>query len=267
MSANRDWLEERFEIFRTICLPSVVAQTCQNFVWHLYFDRNTPEDYMARVRALVAAHAHIKIILCDEFNDQSRADAVRAELKPATEWLLTTRIDNDDGWHRDFVRRLQASLSFDRAEFLNFPVGILYYDEKTFLYRHSSNAFISLMEPAEAFRTVWCGKHLELDHIAPIRQLSPSPAFLQMIHPGTRSNKPRGVRVHRLLARVGFEAIIPALDNANSETDGEIAAFNATIVPLWAARDRAISLAKTLITRLKGASRVLKKSVAPPDSA
>jgi hypothetical protein len=247
-SPDRKWLDDRFEIFRSVCLPSVVAQTEQDFVWLLYFDVHTPDDYLQRVGELIAGHANIRIVLCDSFDDASRSDAVRAELEPDTRWLLTTRLDNDDGWRRDFVETLHDALEFERREFLNYPVGLIFYADMTFLYRHPSNAFISLIEPVDGFMTVWCGQHLELDRIAPIRQLPAFPAFLQMVHAGTRSNKPRGMRVHRILALAGFEAMnLPGL--RRPERDLDIVLFNVTTVAVWTLRDRLVGLARRLSRR------------------
>jgi len=248
LAPDRKWLDDRFEIFRTVCFPSVVAQTEQDFVWLLFFDVNTPGDQLQRVRDLIAGHANIRIVLCESFDETTRAREIRAELAPDTKWLLTTRLDNDDGWRRDFVATLHNALAFERREFLNYPVGIIFYAGMTFLYRHQSNAFISLLEPVDGFMTVWCGQHLELARMAPIRQLPPIPAFLQMVHAGTRSNKPRGVRVHRLLALEGFEAMnLPHPDRP--ERDLDLVLFNVTSVPRWALRDRLVALLRRLSRR------------------
>src|SRR5579859_6150981 len=99
LAANSNWLEERFELFRSYCFPSVINQSVKNFTWLLYFDVNTPTDYLDRVRGLIADHDNIKMVLCTDFNDATREEAVRSELRPTTKWLLTTRLDNDDGWH------------------------------------------------------------------------------------------------------------------------------------------------------------------------
>ncbi len=247
-SPNLKWLSDRFEIFRTFCLPSVVGQSVLDFVWLLYFDVHTPDAELNHVRALIQAYPNIKIVICESFDDESRARAIRDELSPDTQWLLTTRLDNDDGWHRDFIKTLHASLRFEKREFLNFPVGVLYFDHKTFLYRHLSNAFISLLEPVQGFRTAWCAPHTQLDRIAPIRQLAPLPAFVQVVHPGTRSNKPRGVRVHRLLALAGFESV-PGLwagHEPGAESDWDIILYNITIVPIRVLRDGLRDLARRI---------------------
>ncbi len=248
---QRAWLAERLVLFRRYCLPSVTAQTVQDFTWLVYFDRNTPADALEQVRELVRSHPNIHVMLCDRFDDEVRRRDIAALLRPGVGWLLTTRLDNDDGWRADFVQRLQSEVRPGRREFLNFPTGILLYDDMTFLYRHDSNAFISLSEPADDFVTVICAPHTDLSAHGTIRQLPPQPAFIQVIHPGTRSNKPRGVRVHRLLALAGFEALFGENTDADAETDWRIVGFNATRALAWAARDRLIALGRGLAMQFR----------------
>jgi Putative rhamnosyl transferase len=252
LSTDETWLDARFEIFKAFCLPSVVAQTVKGFTWLIFFDAATPGAQLNRVRNLVAEHPFIRIVLCTSFDDDTRAEAVRAELRPETRWLLTTRLDNDDGWRRDFVERLHEQLRFERREFLNYPVGLLYYADKTFLYRHPSNAFISLLEPVEHFTTVWCDQHVNLSRHAPIRQLPPSPTFIQVVHKGTRSNKPRGVRIHRFLALPGFEAIAPLAGEGPPENDWGIFGYNGSVALLWAVRDAIAAAVRRLLGRASG---------------
>jgi hypothetical protein len=252
LRAEPDWLENRLELFKTFCLPSVVAQSDQNFRWHIYFDEDAPAEYLARVKALTDPYPIIEIKKCHLFNRELLETNVRASLKSETKWVLTTRLDNDDGWHRDFAKSLHAQVNFERREFLNFPVGLLYYTNKLYLYRHASNAFISFLEPSDSFLTVWCGPHPYLSKVAPVRQLLPFPAFVQVIHGQTRSNKPRGVRIHRMLAVEGFEAIQAFTADPISETDLEIVLGNLTSVAWWAARDRAVSFARVVARKIVG---------------
>jgi hypothetical protein len=248
-SPDLAWLESRFAIFRDICLPSVVAQTDQTFVWLVYFDRNTPPDYLGRVRELLSPHPHFRVVLCDAFDDASRANALREELAADTRWLLTTRLDNDDGWRRDFVERLHAALRFEGRECLNFTTGLIWSQGMTLIYRHRSNAFASMFEPVEGFRTVWCVQHLELDQVAPIRQIDGPPAFIQVIHARNLSNKPRGVRVSRDRALQGFEMMRLPAERNGAEPRFELWLYNLTRVPFWTFRDAAAGIVRRLSRR------------------
>jgi hypothetical protein len=250
LRASSEWLENRLELFKKFCLPSVTAQSIKNFRWLIYLDEDVPVDYMAKMKDLTSMHKNIEIITCRLFNKELIVSSVKSYLDTNTKWVLTTRLDNDDGWHRDFVKILHSQLQFEHREFLNFPVGVIYYADCTYLYRHPSNAFISFLERSDNFLTVWCGPHPYLHRIAPIRQLPTFPAFLQAIHRQTLSNKPRGVRVHRILALNGFEAMTQLFEKPTNEMDLSIVLDNMTSVAKWAARDRAVALARSMARKI-----------------
>ena len=44
------WMELRLDLFERYCLPTVLAQSNVNFTWMLYFDRNTSEHHLERVK-------------------------------------------------------------------------------------------------------------------------------------------------------------------------------------------------------------------------
>ena len=46
---SASWLEHRFELFERCCLPSIVAQTYQEFEWIVLFDSTTPEIYKEKI--------------------------------------------------------------------------------------------------------------------------------------------------------------------------------------------------------------------------
>jgi hypothetical protein len=250
LSPDHNWLDDRLQKFQTYCFPSVIAQSVQNFIWLIYFDVNTPIDYLDKIRAMVGSRNNIRIVVCTSFDAESRTKSILEAMNPRTKWLLTTRLDTDDGWNRDFVSVLQSNLRFNSRHFLNFPVGILLYDDKTFLYRHRSNAFISLLEPTDEFLTVYCEQHVYAERIAPISQLPEFPAFLQVIHRNNRSNKPRGVRVPRLLARVGFESIFGPAARVCEENEWSIVAYNIRVPLMWLLRDRAVTAVRGALSAL-----------------
>jgi hypothetical protein len=238
------WLENRLELFKKFCLPSVLAQSDQNFTWLLYFDEETPEAYLDQIRELIDGRQNIRIRLCGYFYDEDPAADVRAELDTNTKWVLTSRLDNDDGWHRDFVKNLQSQVRFEQREFLNFPTGIIYYRDRTYLFRHHSNAFVSFVEPADHVTTVLCKEHLLVNQVAPVRQLVGPPAFMQVVHGKNVSNKPRGMRIPRLLALNGFEAMSDLFTTPIVESDAEILFENITVSTAWMVRDWIIDRAR-----------------------
>ena len=245
----REAFMKRFDLFKRVCLPTVATQTSDDFTWLVFFDSRVDPEFVDVVRSELAPYPHFEVVIVDRFDDAARTEILGARLDPSIDWLLTTRLDNDDGLHRNFVARLQAEVRPGQRECLNFPVGILYWKDRTYLYRHPSNAFISLSEPAQQFRTAACGPHLYIDRVAPIRQLDSAPAFIQVVHGDQVSNKPRGVRVHRLLALDGFGAANRLFNTPDAEKDWEIVRDNVTIAPAWALRDGALKLYRAVAGR------------------
>jgi hypothetical protein len=246
------WLEDRLKLFNSYCLPSVVGQSSQDFRWLIYFDALAPGDFIERMRGLAAPWANIEVLARNEWYVPGRVspwkdrppkkseivndivDRVAGE----TDWVLTTRFDSDDGLHRDFVKRLHEAVDDPMREFLNFPNGILFHNGKSYLYRHLSNAFISLLEPVGTIKTVLCAPHSRVNEVGPIRQLSPAPAFLQVVHASNDSNKPRGYRVQKILALQGFEGVRTLFAPPLEESNAEIWLSNAFWGSLWFGRDR-----------------------------
>ena len=265
-SDPRQWLEERLELFNSYCLPSVTGQSCQDFTWLIYFDALSPGDIIARMRDIVLPWNNIEIMVRNEWyvpgfvspwkerapRESEIINDIIDRVAGETQWVLTTRFDSDDGLRRDFVERLHEAISAPTQEFLNFPNGIIYYNDQSYLYHHPSNAFISLFEPIDTIKTVLCGPHERLNEVGPVRQLSPAPAFLQVVHAANDSNKPRGYRGHKFLALQGFEAIESLNDSPLDESNAEILVQNAFWGSLWSGRDR-------LAIGMKSIQRVLRK--------
>lgn len=238
------WLEHRLQLFEEYCLPSVVAQSDQNFEWFIYFDDATPGQYLERMRVLTARYPNISIKLCAFWESPTIISHVVAALDSATKWIITSRLDNDDALRQDFVSRLHFAAE-ERREFLNFPSGIVLYARKSYRYRHLSNAFLSFVEPSQNPRTAFSLAHEEAKEVAPVRQLDEAPAFLQVVHGQNYSNKPRGTRTLKRRALIGFEAIPAVQHLENDETVLGVLVDNMTRVVAWKMRDLLIALAKT----------------------
>lgn len=184
------WLDERFDLFDRYCLPSVRSQTNRDFRWMLFAHPDTAEAYKARLRA-----AADDVVYVDVMRPEDVRQAVRAQLTPADDLVVTQRLDNDDAISPDFVARLQAAAP-GPARFLNFERGYQFDTTRGRLYRRReiSNPFIAYVEPAtDAPVTVYQGIHTKLVTLGPSEQL-PGRTWVQVIHGGNALNQLRGVR-------------------------------------------------------------------------
>ena len=93
-----DWFDHRFKIFMKFCYPSIIAQTNKNFKWWILIDKNTPKHHMDRLEE----------IKTDTITYKSQGPGLYPlpkDIYPDTKWVITTRIDNDDCIHQDFIKR------------------------------------------------------------------------------------------------------------------------------------------------------------------
>lgn len=192
-----DWFEHRLQMFETYCLPSLLAQTNQNFQWLLQFDDGTPEEIISRY----SRYPNI-IPVFDEF-----PDAVRKRLrKDRGSFVITSRLDNDDAYHVSFVDRIQER--FSREKKLIDIHGVQYDSETGKFYSVTrtkpGSPFISLVEEASGeVKTVFYKMHYRMSEHFPsvyIRDI----LYLQVIHEHNLSNKISGHLVEGSRYKVGF---------------------------------------------------------------
>jgi hypothetical protein len=178
-----DWLDHRFELFERFCLPSVSAQTNLDFTWLIRFDDQVPERYVRRIRAHEQAFANLLLVPARLGFRQ----VIPELLSTGTEWLLTTRLDNDDALHRNAIEVIQASCrDLRELVFVNMQHGYMYAHPEAYAVRVDlrSNNTISLLERLtdEFPHTAVCVSHDKAASFAPVRQIGDQPLWLQVIH-------------------------------------------------------------------------------------
>jgi hypothetical protein len=241
------WLADRFALFERYCVPSVMAQTEQNFSWLLFFDRATPEPYAERARALAERRPGTTPVFCETLPTSLVRDSIRRLPIEPPQWLLTSRLDNDDGIHAEFVATVQEAQKFDEAEVLNCPDGVILRGDRTYRRRDLSNAFISLSEPYPDFQTVFSiTRHIYAGESYPLRQLRADPLWLQVIHSTNISNRVRGLRIPLTQAAPGFPPLAERADGRTRENAAAILAENLTFYLVRSFRDFAVAKVRRL---------------------
>jgi hypothetical protein len=187
-AASTEWLDDRFSLFERFCLPSVQAQTCGNFVWVVFCDPDIPARYRNRIREY-AKWPTLRPIYFRHTFEQGMVRAAVAELARGYTHLITSRLDNDDAICRTFVASVQARFHRQGFEFLNFTNGYVWSEGRVWSARHESNPFISLVEDAADYSTVYCGNHMELDQQGPVVQIPEPAGWLQVVHGRNLANR------------------------------------------------------------------------------
>lgn len=187
-----NWLNNRFELFETYCYPSVKAQTNQNFLWLIYFDSQTPEEYKERISKFCKEFPKLHPYYIDEWTTENVHNAIQSIIPEGTEFLLTTRLDNDDGVNCQFIDVLHQHDFNDTDWYYNFKDGLTYSDGYAYVHQDKSNAFLSRLEKIDSYKTAWELPHPDVEETGRISQLELPHAWLQVIHGENVSNKIRG---------------------------------------------------------------------------
>ncbi|GAA6146501.1 glycosyltransferase [Thalassolituus maritimus] len=188
---QREWLKGRYELFDRYCFPAVKGQSDTNFQWLVFFDVNTPDEYKKRNEEYKLTFPNFNPVYVSEWNSDVIRTAIFALTPEGTEWLISTRLDNDDGIHEDFIRELKAC-EFEEAAYFNYPNGLTFSNGKGYKHFDDSNAFLSYIESITDVEGVWKYPHPEVIKRFPVTQLKLDNAWLQVIHGGNVSNKVRG---------------------------------------------------------------------------
>lgn len=156
------WIERRMSLFESYCLPSVTGQKCQNFIWVLLVDEDTPEGFRQAIKVysktcpqikLIGVKAHAAAYFPKIFQKVVIDDLKNRDWKDG-DLCLTTYLDNDDSIHQSFVDEVQKrcqcfNLKSDERRFLSFDYGLQLFTELgNFCTRvfYPNNHFITLAE-------------------------------------------------------------------------------------------------------------------------
>ncbi len=151
-TANDEWLNwtrNRIVLFQTYCLPSILNQTEKNFSWLLYFDVATPAEFKPFIEQL-EKYSFIKICYCNGSEDFFRnyLNEVKRKVTPDDQWIMTTRLDNDDVLHRSAIEIIQQNFIAKDKFLIALSSGyVLNADRKVLAhYFYPMSPFISLIE-------------------------------------------------------------------------------------------------------------------------
>jgi hypothetical protein len=122
----------RLGLFEVFCLPTVVQQTSQQFIWILQTDPNLDAAILNRIKTLLEPHPNFFLVLSNtnfrinrQFPGAWRGGAEPKALRQATiltgnhhllnqvmadsetKHVLETRLDADDGLHVDLIKYIQ----------------------------------------------------------------------------------------------------------------------------------------------------------------
>lgn len=144
-----EWTRERIELFKTYCLPSVLNQTNKEFKWFLFFDKSTPEEFVPFLDELREID-FIHVCLMDgssEFFAEYMA-RIKESCAPETEWIVTSRMDNDDSISKTTMAEIQRNLVPVHDYLISLASGYVLNTKESTLshYYYPQSPFLTLIE-------------------------------------------------------------------------------------------------------------------------
>lgn len=171
------WLEHRFSMFEKYCLPSVKAQTCQNFEWIVLFDSKTSDCFKVKIANFQQDCPQLIPVFVEPENGWRFAEIFREEIvkRLNAKRVLTTYLDNDDALNIKFVEDIQQrALTVSDRTFINYDDGYQYYSDDKFMMRvhYPTNHFVSVVEkgnPATLKGIFGYGSHATIEKIRNVK--------------------------------------------------------------------------------------------------
>jgi hypothetical protein len=144
-----DWTRNRIQLFKTYCLPSILNQTEKDFIWLIYFDSTTPDEFKPFIDEL-RSYGFIKICYSNGSDDffKNYLNEVKSRLTQDSKWVITTRLDNDDMLHQSAISLIQENFLEKNNYLIALSSGyVLDLDKKVLShYFYPMSPFISLIE-------------------------------------------------------------------------------------------------------------------------
>lgn len=188
---TEEWLERRFKLFESFCFPSVKHQSNQNFTWLVYFDVDTPKTFKDRILGLSLGYPKFQPRFVE--NMQAFVPAIQEELSKVTaEYLITSRIDNDDCIAYNFIADIQKRFveknhwAFDYADGFTLQISPKFRLGKK---RQLWNPFISLIEKNEQPKSVWQKGHADWKLDPSVQRINDKRLWMSIIHQENKVNE------------------------------------------------------------------------------
>lgn len=234
---SKSWLDKRFTIFKTYCLPSVVNQTNKNFIWCICLDIDTPKEYKFIIENLTNRHAFIKLIYVDGFANLKKdfQNFVNLERRNNNyKFIITTRLDNDDILHRDFIGTIQNLYIPRHNTIIDLISGYQFILNKNKIdvrnYKLKFNPFISLIETTKEFETVISQEHNYWKKLPNKITNNSKPLWIQLIH---NNDNLLNKKINVLKKAYAFDAKDFSLSNINySQKKISAFIFNVIMYPI-----------------------------------
>ena len=188
-----EWLEDRIGLFETYCLPSVLRQTCRDFMWIIIGDVRTPQKYKTKIEQYTALAPNIRVLWwafkAEDEDYHIPFSQLATDYAKNADVLITSRIDNDDTISPDYIQRIQEEAKKGIVGFITFPIGkqTFVHSHKSYVIRYVQNHFLSRVETSD-FKTVMSHNHALIDKSNLYCVKTEQPMWEEIVHGGNVHN-------------------------------------------------------------------------------
>ncbi len=183
-----EWLNHRFELFENNTLRSVKNQINQNFSWLVFFDINTPNHYRKWIQKIDKSYDNFIPVFIDglEYLASSTEVEVFKRLDNNDDFVITTRLDNDDLIHEKFIEKLQSAFIPKHKTIIDARLGyqMILEDSKAEyrLFKKAYNPFLSVISNVSNFESAVSRSHHQWQAISNLIALNDQPLWIQLVH-------------------------------------------------------------------------------------
>lgn len=180
------WMNKRLELFEN-CADSIRNQTEQDFTWIIGLDAKTPKRAEKKIQKLATFNTIVTPQEIKEFFISKVVKGVK------TEWIITSRLDNDDFLDPEYVETIQDNFR-GKTEVLDVQ-GVQWEVKTNKFYtsgrKRPNSPFLSLVETREDVKTCYHTNHTNMPDVFPARMID-KVLYTQVIHDGCLMNKVLG---------------------------------------------------------------------------
>lgn len=209
------WLTNRFQLFEKYCLPSLINQSNNNFNWRIYFDTTTSQSIVKKIHAISNKGEYFTPVFVDGM-EGFLPDIQRYIRSLDSEFMITSRVDNDDCLHEQYIDEIQKRFDFQDYMAIDFIDGYalqLVPFVRVGLKRWASNPFISLIERKENALSVWHKSHTEWKREHRVITVTDTRVWMQVVHYENKVNE------FSAYGYVSFDALLDVMHIDKSECE------------------------------------------------
>ena len=211
---NADWLQQRLKQMVRYTIPSVSAQTDQDFGWLIGVDKETPPSITEALQNELPPTG--RLLVSDaavSYNERVRQFLLEQGRS------LTIRLDSDDALDHAFVSKARSAKLLP-GEALNFPHGVALYEQNDLIVHKfiPSNPFIVYFGLEAGEHGLELGTHSQIGSTVAIRNVvTARPMWLKLYGASATSKAPpNGLPVLGRSSRV-LNRLTPGLGSSIAE--------------------------------------------------